>query len=85
MAQSEFDKWFTEQFGKPVFKTPEDAQAASEELNSRRLQLAALEREMAAHYGYEARRTAAMYAWQAKPATKSMAKKLVKCGPRRPR
>jgi len=85
MAQSEFDKWFTMQFGPPTFKTPDEAQAARNDLASRRSQLNALEREMARHDLYEARRTAALYAWQAKPATKSMAKKLAKCGPRRPR
>lgn len=75
MAQSDFDKWFTMQFGPPTFKTPDEAQAAHDELASRRSQLNALEREMARHELYEARRTAALYAWQAKPTgAKSLAK-----------
>jgi len=85
MAQSEFDKWFTAQFGPPTFKTPEEARRAKEELVSMRMKLDALEREMAQHDLYQARETAALYAWQAKPATKSMAKKLANCRPKRPR
>ncbi len=84
MAQSEFDKWFTAQFGLPTFKTPEAAQKAREDLHSRRLQLAALEAEMRRHDNYESSRITALYAWQAKPAPKSMAKKLAKCSASRP-
>lgn len=67
MAQSEFDKWFTAQFGPPTFKTREAEQDARAELNSRRLQLVALEAEMRRHDNYEQSKTAAMYAWTAKP------------------
>lgn len=81
---SEFDKWFTEQFGKPVFKTPEAAQTAREDLNSYRLKFDALKNEMRRHEMYEAQRTAALYAWQAKP-SRSMAKPLAKCRARKPR
>jgi hypothetical protein len=84
MAQSEFDKWFTAQFGPPIFKTPDDEQLAKEELVSMRIRLDALERERWRHDQYEAKRTAAQYAWQAKPATKFMAKKLAKCSRRKP-
>jgi hypothetical protein len=56
MAQNEFDIWFTAQFGPPVFKNPEAEAKARTELYARRGQLEALEREMAAHLSYEARR-----------------------------
>lgn len=73
--ESDFDKWFAEQFGKPVFKTPEAAQDARDELYSRRIQLEALEAQMRRHDNYESSRTAALYAWQAKPsAAKGLAK-----------
>jgi hypothetical protein len=63
--KSPFNTWFVKQFGKPVFKTPKAAQDAREELQSRRQQLQALEREMSAHEVYEAKKQAALYAWNA--------------------
>jgi len=72
---SEFDKWFVAQFGKPVFKTPEAAQSARDEVISRRHQLAALDRELHAHDLYEEKRRAALLGWSARPSgAKGLAK-----------
>lgn len=64
---SNFDKWFTAQFGPPVFKTTDAAQATYNELRSLLYKVDQLEQKLERHELQQEQRRAALYAWQAKP------------------
>jgi hypothetical protein len=65
MTKNDFNGWFERLFGKPPFKDEQEEQAAREEIVTQRIKLDHLEREMRRHEMHEARRMAALFAWQA--------------------
>lgn len=68
---SEFEKWFTAQFGPPPFPDPIAEEEAKEEIQSLETRLGELKRRVERQREYVEHERAALYAWQAKGVYKS--------------